>query len=200
MRVATALTTLALSGAVNAGFITGTVDFSGDMTVTGDLNGNATVSFENVENTAAGRTGSYAATFQDPNINGDFFRDITVVGGVVQTPIAPLWDFYDGGANGGEYASFDLETIVVHSVIDFDLDGNVDFWNLAGTGTLTMDGFDDTDGTFFLSSQNNLLSFSSSNEATGQPGPNVNVSEPGSMALIALGLIALWGARRQARG
>lgn len=169
--------------------ITGVMDFEGDLTVLGDLQtGNALLKFTNVLNDVGDREGDYATVLQG-NFAGNFFDNIFIAGGAPVTPISPLWQVQDSFVNGSEIANFDLLAITYFDAVDFDNDGNTDFLNLAGTGTARLTGFAETTGTFFLSSQDRLLSFSAD---------SVSVASPGTMALLGMGLVGLGLARRKA--
>ena len=83
----------------------------------------------------------------------------------------------------------------------FDLDGstvvlqNADFLIISGTGTLTGNGFDPTEGTWSFTSQspsaNGVFSFSASGDFNGVPDGGSTV------ALLGLGLTCVWVIRRK---
>ena len=83
----------------------------------------------------------------------------------------------------------------------FDLDGstvdlqNADFLVISGTGTLSGNGFDPTDGTWNFTSQSpsadGVFSFSASGDFNGVPDGGSTV------ALLGLGLTCVWRIRRK---
>ena len=83
----------------------------------------------------------------------------------------------------------------------FDLDGsvvdlqNADFLMISGTGTITGNGFDPTEGSWSFTSQSpaadGVFSFSSSGDFNGVPDGGSTV------ALLGLGLTCVWMIRRK---
>ena len=116
------------------------------------------------------------------------FNDITFRSA---TPIAPFTLWNVGGF------SFEVDTITVLN--EAFLPSNPTFLDLTGTGTISATGFEDTPGTWSVSTDSNaqgpVLAFSST--ATGQPTTTVPV--PATVLLFGAGLLTVLGmaARRR---
>jgi hypothetical protein len=165
---ATAAMTFAAAGAF-AVPITGTVDFSGDVVVSG-----TTIMFPGDERVESG-TGTYAGV---PNATPAAFTNFTY--SPFAGPVAPLLTF----TVGPNTYSFSLLSNVV-----FADQGALGFL-LSGNGTLSATGFDNTPGTFFFSTQGNRQSFSAQLSPTSVP-------EPATLGLLGLGLLGMGLARRR---
>lgn len=170
--------------------IVGIMDFEGDINVVGDLNTNATISFSDIQNEIGDRTGDFATTLQG-DLNGNFFSPITIAAGSPVTPIVDLWSVTDALIDGPDTASFTMTGTTYYAPIDFDLDGNFDFLNLQGTGILSLTGFADTAGTFTLSSQSQLMSFSADTAA---------VPIPAAAWMFGTAMLGLGGIARKRNG
>lgn len=124
----------------SAVFIEGRISFSGSVGLDAPiLTTTAFTSFSGVEVTLGTQMGDYLGTggttgvsmsgFQfDPTLNPD--------------PVAPLWEFTVGPTT----YSFDLENLV--SVTRSNLGAGLYSLQVAGTGTASITGFDDTPGAF----------------------------------------------------
>jgi len=162
------------SSAVMAVPITGVIAFSGTATDDG-----SSLTFNNVIVGIAGATGTFAAegvAFPDPVA----FTDFNYTPGSF-APVTPLW------AVGG--FTFDLATVTIEAQTP-------GFLSLSGTGTLMNAGYDDTAYEWTYSSNplgNTSFEFFS---AASSPTP---VPEPGSLALLGLGLVgfAVTGYKRR---
>ncbi len=153
------------SSAVMAAPITGDIAFTGLSTVSGEV-----VTFNGNSATVAYADGDFSAT---PVIAGDVAVFNSLDYSTPFSPVTPLWTI--GGF------SFDLETIVVGPT-----GPGVDL-ALSGTGTLMKAGYDNTAYNWAYSGNDigggTLQVFSSS------AAPPTSVPEPGSLALLGLGLI-----------
>ena len=166
--------------------ITGTITFGGVAEPDGGANFVAadTVTFPSALVTFAN------GDFADAGIvRGDTadFNDITFRS---STPITPftLWDV--GGF------TFEVDTLTILN--EATLAGNPTFLDLAGTGTISAPGFDDTPGAWSVSTDSNargpVLAFSST--ATGAP---TAVPVPATLLLLGAGAVTILGlaARRR---
>jgi hypothetical protein len=156
--------------------IVGSVGFGGEFVPTPGpgLDGTTTgLDFKNPALVTAG-DGDYAGTFGSQVTFTDFTFD--PFGGSV----SPLWTFM----SGGKTFSFDLESVAIE-------DRASNFLFLSGTGTLHIDGKDDTAGTWSFSadhaSNSGVFTFSSNSGVPGGEGEGA-VPEPASLLLLGLGM------------
>lgn len=98
-------------------------------------------------------------------------------------PVTPLWDIT---GVGGEFISFDLESVS----IDFQ---NASALVLSGTGTIHSTSFDDTAATWSFTANQSGQTFSWS-------GGNEAVPEPTTMLLLGSGLAGIAGVVRRKKG
>lgn len=176
-----------LAGPAFSAPITGTVTFGGVAEPAGGTDfvsadtvtfPSALVTFANGDFANAGIGGGDPAAFNDIT-----FRSATPV-----TPFT-LWTV-DG-------FTFEVDTITILN--EATLAGTPTFLDLAGTGTISASGFDDTPGTWSVSTDSNakgpVLAFSST--ATGQPTTTVPV--PATLLLFGAGLLTLLGVAARRR-
>jgi len=126
-----------------------------------------------------GKSGDYASV---RNFTGVTFTDFTFSPNLSPSPVKNLWAFTSRGTDYG----FDLYSIAVSHNPSNTL-------ALNGTGLLHITGFDDTFGTWTLTTQDGGegdLTFSAASVAP--------VPEPGTMVLLGFGLVglAIYGKRR----
>jgi len=163
------------SSAVMAVPITGVIAFSGTATDNGSA-----LTFNNVIVGVAGATGTFAAegvAFPAPVA----FTDFNYTPGAF-TPVNPLW------AVGG--FTFDLATVTITAQAP-------GFLSLAGSGTLMHVGYDNTAYDWTYSS--NPLGNTSFEFFSAASAPISSIPEPGSLALLGLGLVgfAVTGYKRR---
>jgi type 1 fimbria pilin len=160
--------------------ISGTIDFVGNFTT--DTN-NLSTANEVIFGAAALNgfvppTGSYAplvpaaSVFTPVSYNNLTFNPSTAA--------SPLWSLSYGGIN----YSFDINSVNI-------VDQVAGFLSLSGIGTLKIDGYDPTPGTWtFSSTGGNTSTIGFVAEST--------VPEPGTMVLLGIGMLglAIYGKRR----
>ena len=167
---------LAVSGA-QAAPITGGISLSGGYTTdTGNVNtATAFTAFSNVQ--VNGATGSFAGVdlFSVNSISMSAFSFAPFPAGGV----TPLWQTVSGSS-----AAFDFLTL---SQLEQTGDNTLD---IKGKGTCYRDGFDPTPCSYVFTANQaaGTFSFSSSNAA---------IPEPGTLALLGLGLVGLGMVRRR---
>jgi len=163
------LALIAAPRAAHAAKIQGSIGFGGGFEPTGSTHlKNATgIHFVNPIIVTSPRSGDYSlvpagtlATFTDFGFNP------------ATTPVAPLWSF----TFGGKTYSFDLSSVVVVKQTN-------GFLNLTGTGTLHIDGFDDTAATWSFSGTKQGASFSFGSAAAAA------APEPASIMMLGLGFL-----------
>lgn len=164
--------------------ISGNISFVGDLNLTGDsspvLASNATgIDFVSAI-TYGGKGGDYASVPLGTPVT---FSDFTFYPSSL-LPINDLWSF----TSGGKTYNFDLLAVTASH-------DPVNTLALNGTGLLEITGFDNTPGTWSLTTQDGkegTLTFSSQASAVAP------VPEPGSVMLLGVGLLgfAIFGKRR----
>lgn len=165
-----------ISGGIGFGGLfvpTGGTDLS-DATGLNVLTAQVTVATGDLTPTAGASTGG-----------GDLFFADFGFDPLTPDPVSPLWEV----TVGLDTYSFDLASISI------DLQ-TMDELNLSGSGTMMASGLDDTAGTWTFSGNaagNVLFSFSSITVAQGVP-------EPGTLALLAVGLLGAGASRRMRKG
>lgn len=149
--LASLLVLTSFAGSASASLITGKIGFAGVLDVTptsGDLSTATGIDFLSAlilttsgDLTTASTTAGTAVTFTDFDFSA--------------APIVPLWSV--GGF------SFDLSSVIVTQTVDT--------LNLIGSGILKHIGFDDTPGTFELSTQGTSANFTFSANTAAVPEP-----------------------------
>ena len=177
--IAATVLAASISVVANAALITGTINFSGGGTFT-TTNG-TTVDSIAVTGLEASRYAEISGDFATYINGGDLATLATnpwVVSNPNPSPEIALWQI--GGF------TFTMSNVVLNSITG----GSADVRTI---GYLSRDGFENTLGTFDISSQSGLVNIAFS--ATG-----ASVPEPSAAALLALGVAGLaLGRRRSAR-
>jgi PEP-CTERM motif len=184
------------SAPAQAGFITGTINMGGELSVTGPgINGsqgqflNSTgVIFNNASSLS--HTGTGSGDFNVPSSTVTY-KNFSFDPVLSPNPVSPLWTF----VSGGRTYSFDMSSVTFTRFSG----GGANFLGLDGTGTVHITGLDDTPGTWSATVQRNIngpaivtdLSFS----ATQDSGAN-NVPEPLTLSLLGIGMASLAAKRK----
>ncbi len=182
-----AIVLVALASTASAAMIEGDIAFSG-FHRPGDVTGSpgttaGTIDFNFLE--FAVGTGDFA--FLSPAVSGNLFTSMPFdATGAIATPINPLFTITTLAGNTARTVSFSLQSGTVFK----NINGGVETWTVAGTGTFTLDGFDDTAGNFVYTNQgNNSTSFSA--QAVSE------VPLPAAVWLFGTGLLGLAGVARR---
>ncbi len=173
-----ALATLVAGQAAQAVFISGEVFFTGGATLDATPASATSISFANpIDLLEVISTGSYAGLTVPTTAT---FKDFTFgsVGTTGALSVDKLWTFTDGVT-----FSFEVTTLTGNSFSNGQR-------TLTGHGIARIGGFDDTDGTWFLSTSGTGTSIAFSSSA--------DVPDSGATAaLLGLGLLGLAGAARR---
>ena len=195
-----ALAAALLAGAASAAPVVGQVSFSGFGDAIGSAGMGASTGIDFVSGAAGsaspgvagslvtygGVTGSFAS-LGCANFSGSCGTIKDIASFTTSTPISSFLTFFNTGTSANY--GFDLTSITNVTRGQDALGG---YLVLTGSGTIHVNGFDDTAGVFSLTSQgNNLTSYS----ATLLAAP---VPEPGTLALMAGGFgVLMLGVRRK---
>lgn len=181
----------------NAAPITGNINLVGDFQPT--VNGSGTQNMALANGIDFLPLGGGMGTFQTLSGNGGLAAYANLSGGSIKdftfSPFAPVSSFYSV-STGSNTFSFDLTSLTVNNQ-------NASFLNLSGAGIIHATGFDNTEGTFFLSGQSSngasqTAKFSWSAGSAAQTGDeHTGVPEPASLSLVGLGLLAAAMMRRR---
>lgn len=160
--------------------ITGSISFNGTPVFDNSADIGLATSFTALSNVVVvpnQQSGAYATI---PNNYSSAFTPFVFVPQTV--PVSPLWTLT---YNNTTYSFFATTMIAVY-------DSDLQIWNVGGSGYGSIDGFDDTTGTWNFSAGQTGQSFYFGSASTAIP-------EPSTAGLMLLSLACLRGWRRHAR-
>jgi hypothetical protein len=177
--VAGALLALACISPAVAVPISGSIGFNGTPTVTGGSSfATSTTITSYTDTTVAGgsMSGAYAGIPATTAVTFNPFQYNTPV-----VPVTPLWTFVFGGL------TYSLDALTMVS----QFSSLTNTWNIAGTGTARITGFDATPGTYTFTLTNAGAAFSFASTATASRVPDGGTTAlMVGFSVLALGLLA----------
>ena len=184
-----AIVLVVLASSASAAMIEGDIAFSGFHSP-GDIVGSpgttaGTIDFNFLE--FAVGTGDFA--FLSPVVSGNLFTSMPFsASGAINTPIDPLFTITSLDGNISRTAAFILQSGTVFK----NINAGVETWTVTGSGTFTLDGFDDTQGDFVYTNQGNASTSFSAQAAVSE------VPLPAAVWLFSSALMGLVAVRRRA--